>query len=86
MVSPNVDVVVIGAGCAGLCAALEGVTQGLNVAVVEKLGNSLLSSTAASGGYFAFIDTDLQRKQRIVDSPSAFRQDMQMAGGGKSDP
>ncbi len=86
MVSPNVDVVVIGAGCAGLCAALEGITQGLNVAVVEKLGSSLLSSTAASGGYFAFIDTDLQRKQRIVDSPSAFRQDMQMAGGGKSDP
>lgn len=80
------DVVVIGAGCAGLCAAVEAAEQGLKVVVLEKLTGSLLSSTAASGGYFAFVDTDLQRKQRILDSAEAFRKDMEMSGGGKSDP
>lgn len=80
------DVVVIGAGCAGLCAAVEAAEQGLKVMVLEKLAGSLLSSTAASGGYFAFVDTDLQRKQRILDSAEAFRKDMEMSGGGKSDP
>jgi len=82
----SADVVVLGAGCAGLCAAVEAAEQGLKVVVVEKLAGSLLSSTAASGGYFAFVDTDLQRKQRILDSAEAFRQDMEMSGGGKSDP
>jgi fumarate reductase flavoprotein subunit len=82
----SADVVVVGAGCAGLCAAVEAAEQGLEVVVLEKLGSSLLSSTAASGGYFAFIDTDLQRKQRILDSAAAFRNDMEMSGGGKSDP
>ncbi len=86
MASSSADVVVIGAGCAGLCAAVEAAALGLNVVVVEKLDSSLLSSTAASGGYFGFVDTDLQRKQRILDSAASFRQDMEMAGGGKSDP
>lgn len=80
------DVVVVGAGCAGLCAAVEAAEQGLKVVVVEKLASSLLSSTAASGGYFAFVDTDLQRRQRVLDSAEAFRKDMEMSGGGKSDP
>ena len=82
----SADVVVVGAGCAGLCAAVEAAEQGLKVVVLEKLAGSLLSSTAASGGYFAFVDTDLQRKQRILDSDAAFRKDMEMSGGGKSDP
>ncbi|MFM9969928.1 MAG: FAD-dependent oxidoreductase [Burkholderiales bacterium] len=84
--SATFDVVVIGAGCAGLCAAVEAAETGLSVAVLEKLDNALLNSTVASGGYFAFIDTDLQRRQRILDSDEAFRRDMAMAGGGKSDP
>jgi fumarate reductase flavoprotein subunit len=82
----NVDVVVIGAGCGGLCAAVEAAERGLKVALVEKFASSLLSTTATSGGYFAFVDTDLQRKQRILDSDEAFRRDMAMSGGGKSDP
>jgi succinate dehydrogenase/fumarate reductase flavoprotein subunit len=44
------DVVIVGAGCAGLCAAVEAAERGLAVALVEKLGSSLLSTTAASGG------------------------------------
>ena len=80
------EVVVIGAGCAGLCAAVEAAELGLSVVVVEKLESALCNSTIASGGYFAFVDTDLQRRQRILDSEQAFRQDMAMAGGGKSDP
>lgn len=84
--SQAADVVVVGAGCAGLCAAVEAAELGLSVVVVEKLESSLLNSTVASGGYFAFVDTDLQRRQRILDSETAFRRDMTMTGGGKSDP
>jgi fumarate reductase flavoprotein subunit len=58
----------------------------MKVALLEKLRSSLFSTTAASGGYFAFVDTDLQRKQHILDSDDAFRGDMAMSGGGKSDP
>ena len=80
------DVVVVGAGCAGLCSAVEAAERGLRVVVVEKLASSLLSSTLASGGYFAFVGTDLQRKQRILDSDAEFRADMLMSGKGHSDP
>ena len=80
------DVIVVGAGCAGLCAAVEAAERGLSVIVCEKRGTSLESSTAASGGYFAFIDTDLQRRDRIVDSDDTFRQDMERSGKGQSDP
>ncbi|MDB5533136.1 MAG: FAD-dependent oxidoreductase, partial [Hyphomicrobiales bacterium] len=80
------DLIVVGAGCAGLCAAIEAAERGLRVIVCEKRGTSLQSSTAASGGYFAFIDTDLQRRDRIVDSDDTFRQDMERSGKGQSDP
>jgi fumarate reductase flavoprotein subunit len=80
------DVVVIGAGCAGLSAAVEAAESGLEVAVLEKLDSSLGSSTAAAGGYFAFVDTDLQRRRNIYDSDDEFRADMTRGGGDESDP
>ncbi|HWG05928.1 MAG TPA: FAD-dependent oxidoreductase [Beijerinckiaceae bacterium] len=80
------DVVVIGAGCAGLCSAVEAAEKGLRVVVLEKLESSLHSSSAASGGYFAFVGTDLQRKVRILDSDKDFRADMSRNDRGLSDP
>lgn len=74
------QVVVVGAGCAGLCAAVEAAERGLSVMLVEKLADSMLSSTFASGGYFAFVNTDLQRRQRIADDPARFRSDMELKG------
>ena len=81
---PAADVVVVGAGCGGLCAAVEAAEQGLSVVVLEKLSSSLGSSTAASGGYFAFVDTDLQRRQHVLDTDGAFRADMHRNDTGQS--
>src|SRR3954471_4462958 len=45
----EVDVVVVGAGGAGMCAALAAATQGLDVVLVERSGY-FGGSTARSGG------------------------------------
>ncbi len=62
------DILVIGAGGAGLAAAIEAVEKGCEVTVLEKMpkigGNTLISS-----GYINAAGTDLQKKQGIQDSP-----------------
>lgn len=68
----NVDVVVVGAGGAGLAAAVSALENGLNVMLIEQLG-VVGGSTARSGGLIASgtkaqeaygqdYDTDLMRK------------------------
>ena len=76
------DVVVIGAGGAGLCAAIEAKTNGAeNVVLVEKMpyagGNTLLSyaELACAGNW-------LQKEKGIEDSNEKFAQEM-WEGGGK---
>ena len=44
------DILVMGAGLAGLRAALEGVRNGLNVAVISKVHPVRSHSNAAQGG------------------------------------
>lgn len=62
------DVIIIGAGIAGLSAALESARAGRSVLVIDMLsvygGHSLLST-----GGLSVVDTALQRKRGIVDSP-----------------
>jgi predicted oxidoreductase len=66
--SPAADVVIIGAGVAGLSAAFEVARAGRSVLVVDMLsvfgGHSLLST-----GGLSIVDTPLQRKRGIADSP-----------------
>jgi succinate dehydrogenase / fumarate reductase flavoprotein subunit len=50
------DIVIIGAGLAGLRAAFEGVTAGLNTAVVSKIHPLRSHSCAAQGGVNAAIN------------------------------
>lgn len=73
------DVIVIGAGFAGLSAALEARWQGAEVLVAEKMkvpgGNSLISD-----GGIAAPATDLQEKAGIEDSAELMAQDMLRAG------
>lgn len=76
------DVVVIGAGGAGLCAAIEAKTNGAeNVVIVEKMpyagGNTLLSyaELACAGNW-------LQKEKGIKDSNEQFAKEM-WEGGGK---
>ncbi|MES2480672.1 MAG: FAD-dependent oxidoreductase [Pseudomonadota bacterium] len=79
------DVVVLGAGLAGHCAALEAAEAGARVMLVDKAqqpgGSTLLSS-----GTFAFAATALQREAGVEDSPERLRADLLKASGQQADP
>ena len=80
--SNDFDVLVIGAGACGLCAAIAAHDHGLSVGIVEKMdrpgGNSALStgSVPAAGSRF-------QREAGIEDDPDTYFRDlMKIAGEG----
>src|SRR5690606_16783667 len=64
------DVVVAGGGLAGIVTALECLRAGLRVAVVDRDTPERFGGLAlwAFGG-MALVDTPLQRKAKIADSP-----------------
>ena len=65
-VEMDADLVVVGAGAAGMAAALEGALQGGKVAVFEKCayigGNALVS-----GGVLTYIDAPQELRQEVND-------------------
>lgn len=76
------DVLVVGSGYAGLCAAIEAKNAGADVILIEKMtilgGNSLLC-----GGGIAAPGSDLQKAAGITDdSPDRLYADMLKSGGG----
>ncbi|MBT8444136.1 MAG: FAD-dependent oxidoreductase, partial [Gammaproteobacteria bacterium] len=77
------DVIVVGAGIAGISAALEASAAGANVLIVEK--SSVAGGHAVRAGGFAMVDTPLQRKKGIEDSPGLAMQDL-LAWGEDADP
>lgn len=84
-VEETYDVVVVGAGGAGLVAAITAAETGAKVAVVEKLrvaaGNTLLS-----GAEYAAPANWLQKEQNIEDSAEALEADMLKGGDNEADP
>lgn len=78
------DVVVIGAGFAGLSAALEARHCGASVILLCDRG-PLANNSAMSGGLFAMAGTPVQEKMVIKDSPELFRQDLLRASNNKAD-
>ncbi|MBW9069173.1 FAD-binding dehydrogenase [Agrobacterium pusense] len=70
------DVIVVGAGLAGLVAATEAAERGLRVCVVDQEGERNLGGQAfwSLGGLF-FIDSPEQRRMRVRDSLDLARQD-----------
>lgn len=70
------DVIVVGAGLAGLVAATEAAERGLSVCIVDQEGEQNLGGQAfwSLGGLF-FIDSPEQRRMRVRDSLDLARQD-----------
>lgn len=70
------DVVVVGAGLAGLVAATEAAERGFSVCVVDQEGEQNLGGQAfwSLGGLF-FVDSPEQRRMRVRDSLDLARQD-----------
>ena len=80
----NIDVIVVGAGLAGLCAAITTAEAGLHTLVLEKTATSG-GSSAMSGGCLAFAGTDLQQARGIEDSAELLFQDLVCVGKGDCD-
>lgn len=82
----NKDVVVVGAGGAGLVAAIEAKNNGAqNVIVIEKMafagGNTLIS-----GGEYAAPNNWVQVKKGLKDSNDTFYNDILKGGDNEGDP
>lgn len=81
----NFDIVVIGAGGAGLSSAVEAADTGAKVVVLEKTA-AVGGNTAVSGGAFNVPGSDLQKKKGIQDSKEQFVKDALEGGDNLADP
>jgi fumarate reductase flavoprotein subunit len=75
------EVLVLGAGIAGHCAALAAADAGSQVLLLEKSAQPG-GSSAIAGGAFAFCGTDEQAALGRADSIVDFRRDLLAAGKG----
>lgn len=81
MLSWEYDVLVVGAGPAGLSAALEAAAGGARVLVVEK-DDRIGGTLHLSGGHLAAGGTSRQRERGISDSPAAHLDDIRRISRG----
>lgn len=79
---PDADVIVIGAGIAGLSAALEASAAGRTVLLIDA--NSVGGGHAVKAGGFALVGTPLQAKKGYRDSPEIAARDL-LAWGEDAD-
>ena len=80
----QVPLIIVGAGAAGLCAALAAKEAGIDAVVVER--DDLPSgSTALSAGLIPAAGTRFQRDKGIADSPDLFAADIQRKAKGEAD-
>ena len=84
MKSSECDVLVVGAGGAGLTAAIEARTQGARVILIEK-NDAPGGTTAWSIGSFTATQTPHQLAAGIEDSPDAHFDDMPKFAGKDAD-
>lgn len=80
------DVVVVGAGAAGLSAALEAARAKAKVLVIEHEPGVLQSDTALSGGVVMGCCSSIQAAAGIKDDPKEFRKYLAAVGAGYEDP
>ena len=80
----QVDLLVVGGGLAGYCAALEAAEAGAQVLLAEKEAK-IGGATILSGGSFAFAGTPLQREHGVDDSEERLFDDLRRVGGYDND-
>ncbi len=78
------DVVIVGAGAAGLCAALAACEAGLSVTVLER-DEEPAGNTAMTLGMLPGAGTRFQREKGIEDTPELFLADIMKKAKGKTD-
>jgi fumarate reductase flavoprotein subunit len=81
----QVPLIIVGAGAAGLCAALAAKEAGIDPVVVER-DDVPAGSTALSAGLIPAAGTRFQRAKGIVDGPELFAADIQRRAKGEADP
>ncbi|MGD8367418.1 MAG: flavocytochrome c [Desulfobacterales bacterium] len=79
------EIIVIGSGLAGLCAAIEAAESGASVIVLEKMKGTG-GNTRMSDGGVAAPNNYLQKERGIDDSAELFSQDLFRAGLGLNRP
>ncbi len=81
----NAGIVIVGAGAAGLCAALRATEAGRSVVVIER-DKLPAGSTALSAGLIPAAGTRFQRAKGIDDGAQLFAEDIQRKAHGEADP
>lgn len=82
----EVDVLVVGYGCAGVCAAIEAREAGASVLVLERAGGAGGTSINSGGFVYAGGGTALQKALGYEDSPENMYDYMMAACGPAPDP
>ena len=80
----QVPLLIIGAGAAGLCAALAAKEAGVEPLVIERDAVPA-GSTSLSAGLIPAADTRFQRAKGIADSPELFAADIQRKANNEAD-
>ncbi len=81
----QVPLLIIGAGAAGLCAALAAKEAGVDAVVIEREA-APSGSTALSAGLIPAAGTRFQREKGIADSAQLFAADIQRKAHNEADP
>lgn len=80
----QVPLLIVGAGAAGLCAALAAKEAGVEPLVIER-DKVAAGSTALSAGLIPAAGTRFQRAKNIADSAELFAADIQRKAHGEAD-
>ena len=80
------EVLVLGCGIAGACAAVEAYDLGGDVLVVDAADDVTDCSCTLSGGWLCGVGTSLQEEDGIEDDIEVFISDMRVDGGDAGDP
>lgn len=81
----NADVIIVGAGGAGLSAAITAAEDGASVIIIEKMSN-VGGNTLISGGEMAAPGNWLQQEAGVEDSVEQFYNDILSGGDNENDP